>query len=281
VCLSLLPMPANASVVHLAYLAFTCGLAFFTTWLLLGKTMLPGGAGWSLALLYLCSTVAGKLVPLVSKRLPPLLGMLAVGLLLRNVPGGALDSRELLLGEEFAWWSRWLRAAALAVIMLRAGLGLDLDKLRTLGLATARLAFLPCLAEALTALALAQPLLDLPPQWGGTLGFVLAAVSPAVVVPGMLDLGSRGYGVSKGVPTMVVAAASFDDVLCIAGFGVCLALADAHEAARSPSAPTNTSGLSGGASSDDVPIAWLVLKAPTELLCGILYGWIAGALCAP
>ena len=52
---------------------------------------------------------------------------------------------------------------------------------------------------------------------GGTLGFVIAAVSPAVVVPGMLDLQARGFGTAKGIPTMVVAAASFDDVLAIAG----------------------------------------------------------------
>ena len=71
---------------------------------------------------------------------------------------------------------------------------------------------------------------SLPPwQWGGTLGFVLAAVSPAVVVPGMLSLQERGYGTGKGIPTLVMAAASFDDVIAISGFGLCLAFAVAHE----------------------------------------------------
>lgn len=258
------------------YLICTAGATFGLAYLLFGASFLPGGAGWALVLLYSCATVAGKLVPLVYKRLPPLLGMLASGLLLRNVPGGALNAPTDLLGNTFEWWSRTLRAAALAVIMLRAGLGLDLDKLRKHGVATARLATLPCLFEALTVLGLSYPLLDFPPVWGGTLGFVLAAVSPAVVVPGMLDLKERGYGVAKGVPTMVVAAASFDDVLAIAGFSVCLALAANSEAG------SDAVGVIVGSNTtvSSPPIAWLVLKAPTELLGGIGYGLLCGLLAA-
>ena len=82
-----------------------------------------------------------------------------------------------------------------------------------------RLAVLPCCTEALAVAALSGPLLGLPWQWGGTLGFVLAAVSPAVVVPGMLSLQERGYGTGKGIPTLVMAAASFDDVIAISGQG--------------------------------------------------------------
>ena len=76
----------------------------------------------------------------------------------------------------------------------------------------------------------------------------------------MLDLGARGYGVAKGVPTMVVAAASFDDVLAIAGFGVCLALALAD----------------GG----EVPLGWLIARAPVELASGVALGALLGALVA-
>ena len=106
-----LPTPAALKVtsVRLTYLAFIWGAAYFTSWLLLRDAMLPGGAGWALVLIYVCATAAGKLVPLVSKRLPPLLGMLLSGLLLRNIPGGAVATTVPLLGEEFAWWSRWLR----------------------------------------------------------------------------------------------------------------------------------------------------------------------------
>ena len=147
--------------------------------------------------------------------------------------------------------------------MLRAGLGLDLSKLRRLGLSVLRLAVLPCLAEALTVALLSAWWLSLPPAWAGMLGFVVAAVSPAVVVPGMLDLQARNYGTAKGVPTLVVAAASFDDVLAIAGFGICLALMISSE---------------GESSSDSV--AWLVLKAPTELLSGVGGGIALGCVVA-
>lgn len=276
----------RATVVRIAYLVFAFAAAYCTLWLLIGASMLPGGAGWALTLLYLCSVLVGKLMALLSKRLPPLLGMLIAGLLLRNIPGGAITADVPLLGQSFDWWSRWTRAAALAVIMLRAGLGLDLDKLRKLGLATARLAFLPCLFEALAVAVLSGLLLGLTPAWGGTLGFVLAAVSPAVVVPGMLDLGQRGYGTAKGVPTMVVAAASFDDVLAIAGFGVCLALAAGVEVSSGAGPPSTvenaTANLTSAASGspDEVPLAWLILKAPTELLAGIVFGWLYGVLTA-
>jgi hypothetical protein len=125
-------------------------------------------------------------------------------------------------------------------------------------------------------------LLGLPPAWGGTLGFMIAAVSPAVVVPGMLDLGARGYGVAKGIPTMVVAAASFDDVLAIAGFGVCLALAAATEATATDAgvANTNSTLAANGGVRSSPSLTWLVLKAPTELVAGIAFGIIYGTFAA-
>lgn len=277
-----------AAAPRLLYLSALFIAAYLASWLLLGDAMLPDGAGFALVLLYVASTLLGKVIPIISRRLPPLLGMLAAGLVLRNAGNLSLTG-EMLLGYTFEWWSRWLRAAALAVIMLRAGLGLDLDKLRKLGLATARLAFLPCLSEALLVLGLSGPVLGLPPAWGGTLGFVLAAVSPAVVVPGMLDLASRGYGTAKGVPTMVVAAASFDDVLAIAGFGICLALAASTETAM-PSANglNSSSNVSQAAASVRVDsgsllataVAWLACKAPLELITGITFGIAYGLVAA-
>ena len=83
-----------------------------------------------------------------------------------------------------------------------------------------RLAFLPCLVEAVTAVVASHLLLGFPLAWGFMLGFVLAAVSPAVVVPCMLSLQHKRLGVAQGIPTLVIAAASIDDVLAISGFGV-------------------------------------------------------------
>ena len=111
--------PPTGAVHTVAVFYWICVLAalYTTVWLLLGAAMEPGGAGWAISLLYLCSRVAGSALPRVSKRLPPLLAMLIVGLLLRNVPGDALRADVQLLGESFEWWSARLRAAALAVTM--------------------------------------------------------------------------------------------------------------------------------------------------------------------
>ena len=165
-------MPVDVHIAHIPsaarlYGAFLLAVLCVLLWLLLGDAFLPRGAGFSLLVLYLAASAAGALVKRLSRRLPPLLGMLLAGLVLRNLPGEPLRSDHALLGHAFAWWSNKLRACALATIMLRAGLGLDLAKLRRMGLATARLAFCPCLAEALTVALLAAALLSMPPAWGG------------------------------------------------------------------------------------------------------------------
>ena len=88
-----------------------------------------------------------------------------------------------------------------------------------------RLAALPCLCEATCVALLARSLLGFPAPWAALLGFTVAAVSPAVVVPSLLELQERGYGVRTGIPTLVVAAAALDDVFSLAGFGICLGFA--------------------------------------------------------
>ncbi len=81
---------------------------------------------------------------------------------------------------------------------------------------------MPCIAEACTVGIVAHFLLGFPWLWGFMLGFVLGAVTPAVIVPTLMSLQERGYGTAKGVPTLVIAAASADDVLAISAFGVLL-----------------------------------------------------------
>ena len=164
-------MPVDVHIAHIPsaarlYGAFLLAVLCVLLWLLLGDAFLPRGAGFSLLVLYLAASAAGALVKRLSRRLPPLLGMLLAGLVLRNLPGEPLRSDHALLGHAFAWWSNKLRACALATIMLRAGLGLDLAKLRKMGLATARLFFCPCLAKALIVALLAAALLSMPPAWG-------------------------------------------------------------------------------------------------------------------
>ena len=89
----------------------------------------------------------------------------------------------------------------------------------------ARLTALPGVSEALAVSLIVIPIFGMQYFLGLSLGFILGAVSPAVVVVGMFDLQKRGYGVSKGIPSLVVAAASFDDVLAITGFSLAIGLA--------------------------------------------------------
>lgn len=205
----------------------------------------------ALGLLMLAAVAGGWVAGRIG--LPPLLGMLLAGLALRNLPGELIESLP-------SGWSVTLRLIALTVILLRAGMGLNLGALRRLRMPFLRLAFLPNLAEATTIALLARVLADMPWRWGYLLGFVVAAVSPAVVVPSLLDLQERGYGVRKGIPTMVLAAASFDDVLSITGFGLMLSM------------------IFGGASSLDGGIGATLLRAPLELGGGLAVGILAGLI---
>ena len=223
------------------------GLVLWVWWL--ANLLLVGlklrGAVFAVLFIFSAAFPAGLLMKEYTP-LPPLLGMLFAGAVLRNVPGN-------LLGGLPASWSSALRSLALVVIMARAGLGLDLQKLRKVGASTLRLAFMPCACEALCVAVLSVvfpwPKVSLSPAWGALLGWVIAAVSPAVVVPGLLDLQAKGYGVDQGIPTIVLAAASLDDVLAISGFGVCLSL-------------VTSSGS----------LWWLIIKGPLELVLGLLLG---------
>merc|ERR1711972_1214392 len=102
---------------------------------------------------------------------------------------------------------------------------MDLLAVKRLGMAVVRLTVLPGVLEALSAAVLANLIFGMPFLLALAFGFILAAVSPAVVVGGMFDLQARGFGVEKGIPTLVVAAASFDDVVAISGFSMCIGLA--------------------------------------------------------
>ena len=88
------------------------------------------------------------------------------------------------------------------------------------GWVAARLTVLPGFCEAMACGGMAVALWDMPPALGFSLGFIVAAVSPAVVVSGMFELQKRGYGIAKGIPSLVVAAASFDDVIAISGYSI-------------------------------------------------------------
>jgi solute carrier family 9B (sodium/hydrogen exchanger), member 1/2 len=151
-------------------------------------------------------------------RLPELLGMLLAGVILGPHCLGWL-SKEFIMGASE------LRTAALIVILIRAGLGINKVTLKRVGMSAAKMSFIPCLFEGTFVIVASCYILKFPLVESGMLGFILAAVSPAVIVPQMLNLLDAGYGKRKGVPTLILASASIDDVFAITLFGSFLGIA--------------------------------------------------------
>ncbi|XP_066303500.1 uncharacterized protein [Branchiostoma lanceolatum] len=223
-CMFAVRCPPHGRVAQTLTLVMMAVLGWAALWAITKDDALPGGNLFALTVLLVLCVIGGRLIQRI--KLPPLLGMLIVGILLRNVPG-------IMVGS---WidpvWASSIRLVALTVILIRAGLGLDPVQLRRLSWTVLLLAFLPCVVEASTLAVVIHFLLDFPWLWGFMLGFVLAAVSPAVVVPSMLWLQEVGLGVDQGIPTLVIASGSVDDVIAITGFAVCLGITFTTE--RSP-----------------------------------------------
>jgi NhaP-type Na+/H+ or K+/H+ antiporter len=150
--------------------------------------------------------------------LPGILGMVAAGMLLGP---SALD----LIGPGVLAFLKETKTVALIVILIRAGLGISRSTLHRIGGPAIRMGFIPCIIEGTAVTAAAHGLLGLPLFEAGMLGFIIAAVSPAVVVPTMLELKAVGFGEKKEVPTLVLAGASLDDVFAITIFSVFAGLA--------------------------------------------------------
>jgi len=185
--------------------------------------------------------------------LPSVLGMLVCGLLL-GLGGEAVWPPALVELEPF------LKTFALVVILLRAGLGLRRSVLNRIGRTALALAILPCLMEAATLTLLLRFLWDFSWIMAALTAFMLSAVSPAVVVPAMLQLSERGFGKKNEVPTLVLAGASVDDVLAITLFSLCLRGA-------------TTSGMNWTRGFWELPAAILM-----GLIPGILFGLGLAAL---
>ncbi len=180
-------------------------------------------------------------------KLPGLLGMIIVGALIG--PYG-LD----ILSEDISMISGDLRNIALIVILLRAGLGLKKDDLKEVGRPAINLSFIPGLIEGFTILFISMKFFGFTFVQGGMLGFIIAAVSPAVIVPSMLSLMDRGLGSEKKIPTLILAGASIDDVFAITIFSAFL-------------------GMYGGG---QVNIGKTILSIPLSIILGILIGGLVG-----
>ena len=144
-------------------------------------------------------------------KLPSLLGMLVTGVVLGPYVLNLLDESILGISPE-------LRKIALIIILTRAGLGLDLSGLKKIGRPAVLMCFVPASFEILGMILFAPKLMGITLLEAAVMGAVLAAVSPAVVVPRMVKLMEEGYGVKEGIPQLILAGASVDDVYVIVLF---------------------------------------------------------------
>lgn len=198
----------------------------------------------SIALIMLIGMFLGWLSKKI--RLPSLVGMILTGIIIGPNVFGLIDSSLLNISSE-------LREIALVIILTRAGLGLDVNELKKAGRPALLMCFVPATFEIIGTVIFAPMLFGISYIEAALAGSVIAAVSPAVVVPRMLGLIDKGYGIDKQIPQIIMGGASADDVYVIVLFTSFLAI------------------LSGGSAS-----ALDFIQIPTSILLGIILGIITG-----
>lgn len=155
-------------------------------------------------------------------KLPGLLGMMLAGILLGPHVLNVIDGSILGISAE-------IRKIALIIILIRAGLKLSFDDLKKVGRPAVLMCFLPAAFEVLGMILFAPYFLGITTLEAAILGAVIGAVSPAVIVPRMIKLIDEGYGTDKGIPQMILAGASVDDVFVIVLFTTFTSLAQGEQ----------------------------------------------------
>lgn len=201
---------------------------------------------FSLSLIFLFGMVFGGLFKKI--KLPALLGMLLTGILLGPHILNVLSPSLLNISGD-------LRQIALIIILTRAGLNLDIQDLKKVGRPAFFMSFIPATLEILGMLILAPKFFNISLLDSAILGAVIAAVSPAVIVPKMLKLMDEGYGQKKSIPQLIMAGASVDDIFVIVLFTAFLGFA-----------------TTGSFSLIEFT------KIPTSIILGLLIGAILGKL---
>lgn len=175
----------------------------------------------SLALIFLVGLAMGAICQQL--KFPRIIGMLVTGIVLGPYVLDLLDPSILSISSE-------LRKMALIIILLKAGLSLDLNDLKKAGRTAILLSFVPALFEIAAYVLFAPLLLQVSRVEAAVMGAVLAAVSPAVVVPRMVNLIENQYGTEKAIPQMIMAGASCDDIFVIVVFTTFLGIAQGGSA---------------------------------------------------
>ncbi|MCI5655912.1 MAG: cation:proton antiporter [Candidatus Pseudoruminococcus sp.] len=200
----------------------------------------------SLALIFLCGLLLGSIFQKI--KLPPLLGMIITGIILGPYALNLIDQSVLSISSD-------LRQIALIIILTRAGLNLDINSLKKVGRPAILMCFVPACFEIIGMVLLAPTLLGISILDALIMGTVVAAVSPAVIVPKMLKLIETGYGKDKSIPQMIMAGASVDDVFVIVLF-------------------TSFTGLAQGESFSPISL----IQVPISIILGIGLGILIGII---
>ena len=200
----------------------------------------------SIAIILLLGMLVGKLFSKL--KLPSLLGMIIVGILLSPHCLNMIDESILNISGD-------LRQIALVIILTRAGLSLNLADLKKVGRPAIMMCFVPACVEMIGTIIFAPILLGISILDAAIIGSVIAAVSPAVVVPRMIRLIENGYGKDKSIPQLILAGASVDDVFVIVVFTAFTTLAATGEMSANS-----------------------FLQIPISIVLGIILGCIVGII---
>jgi len=200
----------------------------------------------SIALIFLCALLLSGI--LIRFKLPGLLGMLIVGIVLGPYALNLLDDSILNISAD-------LRTITLIVILLKAGLSMNLKDLKKVGRPAILMSFVPASFEIIAFLIFAPMFFEVSILEAAIIGAVMSAVSPAVVIPKMTKLIDEGYGTNKAIPQMIITGASVDDIFVIVVFTSLVAIAS-----------TGTFEVSQ------------LTKIPVSILLGAIAGILAGLL---
>lgn len=204
----------------------------------------------SLALIFLLGLMIGGIAKKL--KLPSLLGVLIAGMILSPYAMNLLDDKILMISPD-------LRKLALVIILTRAGLSLDLQALKKVGRPAILMCFVPASFEIIGVVILAPLLLNVTVLEAAIMGTVIAAVSPAVIVPRMIRIKEMGYGKKNSIPELILAGASVDDVFVIVLFTAFTSLAQGE-------------GVSVG-SFVGIPIS-ILLGIVAGILAGFFFHWL-------
>ena len=201
---------------------------------------------FSLGIIFIVGLSAAEIIRRL--KLPRIIGMLAAGIVIGQYVLDLIDPTVLGISSE-------LRQIALIIILIKAGLSLNLSDLKKVGRPAVMMSFVPASFEILGYVCLAPMLFDISRSEAAVMGAVLAAVSPAVVVPRMVKLMEEKRGTEKSVPQMILAGASCDDIFVITLFSAFAAMAQGESA--------DVSGM---------------LNVPVSIILGVIGGAVCGYL---